>query len=91
MRKSNHEELEIRAKEYKKIFQEECIPPQELARSELNYLCNGQFALMHAHSMTLLMEKMHEDGENERAFHLLGVIETILSSHKLLTTDKMFD
>lgn len=75
---------------YKDYFKSSCIMPQRMPKSELNHLRNGEFTLMHGHFMTLRMEELYKNGNINTALYLLGVVETILSSHGVLTTDKMY-
>ncbi len=90
MKKSDHVEIETRTRNYEKIFKDECIFPQEMPRSEQNVLGNGAFTLMHAYFMTLQIKELHKEGGEKKAFYLLGLVEAILSAHKLLTLDEMF-
>jgi len=75
---------------YKNYFYEARIVPQKLSDSMDNFLCTGEFTMMHAHYMTLQAEKLYKAQNKEDALYALGVVETILSSRRLLPTDRMY-
>ncbi len=89
MNTADHKDFEARLDRYKDYFKSSCIVSQEMPKSDINFLCNGGFALMHAHFLIFLAEESYENGDIKKAYYLLGVIETIFSMHKLLPTDKM--
>ncbi len=88
MTRFDRPKLEVRARNYEKIFKEEDIMPEELHGDGLNYLSSRGPALSHAHFMTLQMKELYKDGETKYAFYLLGMVEIILSSYELLPAGK---
>lgn len=93
VRKTDEVEMQVRSRRYERILKDKGVSPVELSGDSLVAILsskNNKDALMHAYFMLLQMKEMQKDGENAIAFHLLGMVEIILVSNKILPPSKIF-